>query len=77
MERIKKNSLTYLTIESKDIKNIKKELNLKVIKEHNNEATFINNIEINKLISILGKYDIDDLHIEDIPLEDLFIDYYK
>ena len=30
-----------------------------------------------ELISKLGKYDIEQLLIEEIPLEDLFMNYYK
>ena len=77
MQNIKKNSLTYLTINSKDIKNIKEELNLEIIYENDNEIKCINNMQYNKLLKILSKYDINNLYIEDIPLEDLFINYYK
>ena len=77
IENIKKDNYTYLIISSKDIKNIKKELNLEIIKENNNEVTFINNIDSNTLISKLSKYDIDRILIQEIPLEDLFINYYK
>ena len=77
IENIKKDNYTYLIISSKDIKKIKKELNLEIIKENNNEVTFINNIDSNTLISKLSKYDIDRILIQEIPLEDLFINYYK
>lgn len=77
IENIKKNSYTYLTIESKDISKIKKELKLEIKEEKDNRVKLINNIDPNKLIKILSKYDIDNLLIEDIPLEDLFMNYYK
>ena len=77
LENIKKNNYTYLKISSKDIYEIKKELKLKVIKEENNNITFINNLDTNTLISKLSKYDIDSLLIEEVSLEDLFINYYK
>ena len=77
MDNIKKDNYTYLRISSKEIDNIKKELNLKVYKETKTETTFINNLEPNELLSKLSKYEIDHLLIEEIQLEDLFINYYK
>ena len=77
MENIKKNNYTYLVISSSDIKLIKKDLNLKIIKEDGNETTFINNYNSNDLINKLSKYHIDKLLIQEIALEDLFINYYK
>lgn len=76
-QNIKKDNYTYLTISSKDIDKIKKELNLKIAKENDNEIIFINNLDANKLVSKLAKYKIDHLLIEEIPLEDLFMNYYK
>ena len=77
VENIKKDSFTYLTIESSDIDKIKKELKLKVIEEHKNEAKFINNLEPEELLNKLSKYKINKLLIEEVTLEDLFINYYK
>ena len=77
IENIKKDNYTYLKITSKDIDKIKKELNLKVIKESNNDIVLLNNIDSNTLINKLSKYDIKRLLIEEISLEDLFINYYK
>ena len=77
IENIKRDSYTYLKIKSKDIDMIKKELNLKIYKELDEEIVFINNLESNKLIKILSKYDIDNLLIEEVSLEDLFINYYS
>lgn len=77
VENIKKDSFTYLIIESSDIDKIKKELKLKVIEEHKNEAKFINNLEPEELLNKLSKYKIDRLLIEEVTLEDLFINYYK
>ena len=77
INNIKNNNYTYLTIKSKDIDKIKKDLNLKIYSEKLDEVTFINNIESNKLISLLSKYDIERLFIEEISLEDLFANYYK
>ena len=77
IENIKKNNYTYLKIKSNEIDKIKKELKLKILKESENEITFINNLNPNELITILNKYTIEHLLIEEIPLEDLFIKYYK
>ena len=77
IENIKKDNYTYLKITSKDIENIKKALNLKIVKENNNEVVFLNNMDSNTLINRLNKYNIDYLLIEEIPLEDLFKNYYK
>ena len=77
IENIRKNSYTYLRLSSKDIDKIKKELKLDIYKETDNEVIFINNLDANTLIKKLGKFKIDHLLIEDIPLEDLFMNYYK
>lgn len=77
IDNIKKDNYTYLKIISKDNSKIKEELKLKVYKESDDEVIFINNIEPNILLSKLSKYDIDYLLIEEIPLEDLFMNYYK
>ena len=77
IENIKKENYTYLTIISKEIPKLKKELNLKIVNEENNEIKFINNLSPNDLIKKLAKFDIDKFLIEDISLEDLFINYYK
>ena len=77
MSNIKKDNYTYLKITSEDIDKIKKELDLKVKEENNNEIVFINNLEPNILLDKLSKYNIERLLIEEISLEDLFINYYK
>ena len=77
MENIKKENYTYLTITAKEIAKIKKDLNLKIVDENENEIKFINNLNPNELIKKLGKYEIDKFLVEDISLEDLFINYYK
>ena len=77
IKNIKKAYSTYLIIQSNDIDRIKDELKLEIVKESINEITFINNMNTNDLIKKLSKYNIDKLLIEEIPLEDLFINYYK
>ncbi|MBE6157177.1 MAG: ABC transporter ATP-binding protein [Firmicutes bacterium] len=77
IENIKKESYTYLKIKSNEIEKIKKELKLKIYKELDNEVIFINNLNPNELVNKLSKYNIEYLLIEEVPLEDLFINYYK
>ena len=77
VENIEKNNMTYLTIESIDIDKIKKDLNLKIVSEHNNSVKFINDLNSNKLINIISKYNINKLLIEEMTIEDLFMEYYK
>lgn len=77
VENIEKNNMTYLTIESIDIVKIKKDLNLKIVSEHNNSVKFINDLNSNKLINIISKYNINKLLIEEMTIEDLFMEYYK
>ena len=76
IENVKKDNYTYLTVVSKDIDKIEKELALKKVKENNNEAVFINSLDPNVLLKKLSKYEIEKLLIEEISLEDLFINYY-
>ena len=77
IENVKKDNCTYLTVASKDISSIKKELKLKIISEKDNEVRFLNDKDADTIIKILSKYQIDKLLIEEISLEDLFINYYK
>lgn len=77
VENIEKNNMTYLTIESNEINEIKKELNLKIISEHSNIVKFINNLNPNEIMNKLSKYKIDKLLVEEATIEDLFMEYYK
>ena len=77
IENIKKDNYTYITISSKEIEKIKSELKLEIKEENNNQTKFINKEEINSLIKKLTNYEIDKLLIEEITLEDLFVNYYK
>lgn len=77
IKNIEENSMTYLTIESDEVDKIKKELNMKIIAENDNLVKFINTLKPNKLLEILSKYKISKLLVEEVSIEDLFIDYYK
>ena len=69
--------MTYLTIESDEVDKIKKELNMKIIAETDNLVKFINTLKPNELLEILSKYKISKLLVEEVSIEDLFIEYYK
>lgn len=77
VSNLDKENITYLTINSDDIKSIKDALGLKVILEENNKIKFINNLNPDTLLKKLSKFKIDKLLIEEISIEDLFIEYYK
>lgn len=76
VEELQKKNLTFVTIKSKDIVKIIKDLKLDV-KSNDNVIRFKNEISSDKLINILSKYKIDKLLIEEATLEDIFLHYYK
>ena len=76
IENIKKDHFTYLIIKSRYIDKIKEELDLQFVKEEDGKTTFINKLDANEIIKCLSKYDIETLLIEEVSLEDLFINYY-
>ena len=77
VENIVKNNVTYLTIEANKIDKIKEELNLKIVSEYNNTVKFMNNLNPNELIQKLSKYEINKILIEEVAIEDLFMEYYE
>ena len=77
VENIIKNSVTYLTIDSDEIKKIKNEIDLKIIYEQNNIIKFMNNLSPNELMEKISKYKINKLLIEEVSIEDLFMEYYE
>lgn len=77
IENIEKNGMTYLTIESDDIEKIRKELKLKVVSENNNCVKFLNNKQPNELIDKISKFNISKILIEEAPIEDIVMEYYK
>ncbi|MBE6150447.1 MAG: ABC transporter ATP-binding protein [Firmicutes bacterium] len=77
VSNLEKENITYLTISSSEISKIKNELDLKIILEEENKIKFINNLSPDILIKKLSKYKIDKLLVEEISIEDLFIEYYK
>ena len=77
IKNIEENSMTYLTIESDEVDKIKKELNMKIIAETDNLVKFMNTLKYNELLNMLSKYKIRKLLVEEVSIEDLFIEYYK
>ena len=77
IKNIEKNKLTYLTIESTEIEKIKKSLDLKIISETEQSIKFLNNLNSNDLLKILSKFNLTKLLIEEVSIEDLFLEYYK
>lgn len=77
VEEIQKKELTYVTIESKEIDNIIKDLKLDHNLKKNNTIKFKNTISSDKLIKTLSKYKIDKILIEEATIEDIFLHYYK
>ncbi len=77
VENITKNSVTYLTIDSDEINKIKNEIDLKIIYEQNNIIKFMNNLSPNELMEKISKYKINKLLIEEVSIEDLFMEYYE
>lgn len=77
VEELQQKNLTFVTIKSKDIVKIIKDLKLDVKANDDNVIRFKNEISSDKLINILSKYKIDKLLIEEATLEDIFLHYYK
>lgn len=77
IEKLSKKSLTFVTITSKQSKEIIKDLKINTISEDENTIKFGNNLSHDELIKKLSKYNIDRILIEEATLEDMFLHYYK
>ena len=77
IEELSKKNLTFVTITSKQSKEIIKDLKINTISEDKNTIKFGNNLPHNELIKKLSKYNIDRILIEEATLEDMFLHYYK
>ncbi|MDD2519040.1 MAG: ABC transporter ATP-binding protein [Bacilli bacterium] len=76
IKELTNNHLQIITVVSKDILKIKKELNQDIISQDNNELKFIFKDDINILIKLLN-YKIEKVLMEDPSIEDIFMHYYK
>lgn len=77
IEELHKKNLNIVTIESKEIDKIIKDLNQEIISRNSDTIKFKNKISIDLLINKLSKYKIDKLLIEEATIEDIFLHYYK
>ena len=77
IDELSKKNLTFVTITSKQSKEIIKDLKINTISEDENTIKFGNNLPYNELIKKLSKYNIDRILIEEATLEDVFLHYYK
>lgn len=77
IEELSKKNLTFVSITSKEIKEIVSDLKVKVISKEANTIKFGNDLPHNELIKKLSKYNIERILIEEATLEDLFLHYYK
>ena len=77
VEELSNKNLKFITITSKQNKEIINELNVSIISEEADTVKFANNLTDNELIKKLSKYDIDKILIEEATLEDMFLHYYK
>ncbi len=77
IEELSKKNLTFVTITSKEIKDIVDDLKVKVISKEANTIKFGNDLPHNELIKKLSKYNIERILIEEATLEDMFLHYYK
>jgi len=77
VEELSNKNLKFITITSKQNKEIINELNVSIIAEEADTVKFANNLSDNELIKKLSKYDIDKILIEEATLEDMFLHYYK
>lgn len=71
------NNLNIVTVSSKEIDKIIKDLNVKINTRDKNMIKFTNQLSYNELIKELSKYDIEKLLIEEATIEDMFLNYYN
>ena len=77
IEELHQKNLVFVTIESKEIDQIAKDLKVDIISKTANTIKFKNELSPDLLIKKLTKYKIDKLLIEESTLEDMFLHYYK
>ena len=77
INELKDKNLLYITVESSDVKKIKKDLKIKDVEINGDVMKFKNSGSVDELIKGLSKYSISKLLIEEATLEDIFLHYYK
>lgn len=76
IDNLKEKNFTFVTIESKQVDQIIKDLN---INEEAKDKTirFKNNLQPDELIKKLANYNIEKILVEEATLEDIFFHYYQ
>lgn len=77
IDNLEEENVFKVSIKAEKVNDIKKKLKLKDYLETNDKLEFIYDKDINELISVLSKYEIDSLLIQDLDIEDIFMHYYK
>ena len=77
MKEMYKKNLTFVTLESDEIKKIENNLKLEIISKEDNTIKFKNTMSPNLLIKELSKYKINKILIEEATIEDMFLHYYN
>ena len=77
IEEMLNKNFTFVTIESKEVEKIIKDLKLNTNVIENNIIKFKNELLSDLLIKKLSKYKIERILIEEATLEDIFLHYYK
>lgn len=77
MEKLRHSSLLSITITSSEIKKIVKELHLKDVSIENETIHFIKDQSIDSLLTILAKFPITKLLMEEPSIEEVFLHYYQ
>lgn len=79
IKELKEKNLSMVTIESKDIDKIIKDLKIQddLMIKTKNSIKFKNHESIDNLIKILSKHKIDKMLIEEPTLDEIFLHYYK
>ena len=70
-------SLSFVTITSNEVEKIIKDLNLNNVSKEENTIKFANSLSDDVLIKKLSNYKIEKILVEEAPLEDMFLHYYK
>lgn len=76
IDNLSDSNLVKVKVETDRVEELKKELNLETFEQNQNEIEFVYK-DINGLLSILSKFKINKLLINELDIEEIFIHYYK
>lgn len=77
MEELKNNKLEIVSLRSPHLEEIKKLLKGKIVEETETTIKIMTEMNVNSIIKILSKYNIEKVLIEDPNIEDVFMHYYE